>query len=190
MGSVLPWFFCCSELLLDHPANINMQDTTDQSLLAGSQGLPAPTELSPSQHAFANEDPLCPPRPGSAQKIVTSPDDPPTATLSGESINDQTRTDVIALPDVAPFTALVQRFEHFVHSIEASPQGSAERFVQVKHFEGEVRRDSDFSDYVEWIWEVTSTESVVIVDGPFKHQAEKAVLLMRQFRYLLSVGPV
>jgi hypothetical protein len=60
----------------------------------------------------------------------------------------------------------------------------------VKRFEGEVRRDSAFSEYVEWIWEITSAESVVIADGPFKHQAERAVLLMRRFRYLLSLGPV
>ena len=172
-----------------------MQDTTEQSLLTCSQRLPAPTEPCPSQQASANENPLCLPRPGSAQTIVTSPDDPPTATLSDEMINNETRTascdgDGIALPDVAPFTALVQRFEHFVHSIEVNPQGSAERFVQVRRFEGEVRRDSDFSDFIEWMWEITSAEgAVVIADGPFKHQAEKAVLLMRQFRYLLSLGP-
>jgi hypothetical protein len=171
-----------------------MQDTTDQTLLARSQGLRAPAEPPPSQPAFANENPLCPPRPGSAQTIVTSPDNTPTDNLSDVLINDQTMTassdgDAIVPPDVAPFTALVQRFEHFVHSIEANPQGSAKRKIQVKRFEGEVRRDSDFSDYVEWIWEVTSTESVVIADGPFKVQAEKAVLLMRQFRYLLSLGP-
>jgi hypothetical protein len=171
-----------------------MQDTIDQTLLAHSQRLSAPTEPPPSQPAFANENSLCLPRPGPAQTIVTSPDNTPTATLSDAVIHHETKTassdgDVIVLPDVAPFTAFVQRFEHFVHSIEASPQGSAERMIQVKRFQGEVRRDSDFSDYVEWTWEVTSTESVVIADGPFKVQAEKAVLLMRQFRYLLSLGP-
>jgi hypothetical protein len=132
---------------------------------------------------------------GSAQTIVTSPDNTPPATLSNAVIKDETMTapsdgDVIVLQDVAPFTALVQRFEHFVHAIEARPQASAERLIQVKRFEGEVRRDSAFSEYVEWIWEITSAESVVIADGPFKHQAEKAVLLMRKFRYLLSLGPV
>jgi hypothetical protein len=60
----------------------------------------------------------------------------------------------------------------------------------VKRFEVEVRRCSDFSDYIEWMWEITSAEGAVVrADDPFKHQAEKAVLLMRQFRYLLSLGP-
>ena len=174
-----------------------MHDTTDQSLPPRSQGLPATTEPPPSQHVFADENPLCFPRPGSTQTIVASPDNAPTATLSDAVIIDQTRTassggDVeidIAQPDVAPFTALVQHFEHFVRSMEASPQGSAERFLQVMRFGKEVRRDSDFHDYVEWMWEITSAESVVIADGPFKHQAEKGVLLMQRFRQLLSLGP-
>ena len=133
-----------------------MPDTTNQSLLTCSQGLPALTEPSPNNETR-------------------------TASYDGDGI---------ALPDVAPFIALVERFAHFVHSIEACPQGSAERFVQVKRFEGEMRRCSDFSDYIEWMWEITSAEGAVVrADGPFKHQAEKAVLLMRQFRYLLSLGP-
>ena len=175
-----------------------MQDTTDQSLRALSQGLSATTEPPPSQHAFANEDPLHSPRPGSVQTIATSPDDTPTATLSDALINDETGTahftspdgTPTAQPDVAPFAALVQRFEHFVHSMEASPQGSPARFVQVKRFQAEVGRDSDFAEFIQWMWEITGAEgTVVIADGPFKHQAEKAVILMRQFRYLLSLGP-
>jgi hypothetical protein len=59
----------------------------------------------------------------------------------------------------------------------------------VKRFAGEVRRDSAFHDYVEWMWEIKSAESVVIADGPFKHQAEKGFLLMQRFRHLLSLGP-
>ena len=132
-----------------------MPDTTNQSLLTCSQGLPALTEPSPNNETR-------------------------TASYDGDGI---------ALPDVAPFIALVERFAHFVHSIEACPQGSAARFVQVKRFAGEVRRDSAFHDYVEWMWEIKSAESVVIADGPFKHQAEKGFLLMQRFRHLLSLGP-